>query len=282
MTQPRSPQPSVKFIDEYCAIYRNIFPEVRSFESFRNLHLGMISPIKRKSLPEIAKIVGLENPQSLHHFLTESPWNVEELKKQRLELILKLLDGRSIILIIDETGDTKEGKTTDYVKRQYIGNVGKIENGIVVVTAYGVIDNMTFPLSFEIYKPQERLQSGDKYKSKPEIAADLIRELQVMGFKFELVLADSLYGESHSNFINVLKQLELSFVVAIRSNHGVWLPEGQNIRYNKWREFYRVFTDGSRKIRYIREVIFGKRGEIRYWEITTDKAKLPEDRKSVV
>jgi SRSO17 transposase len=51
MTQPRSPKPSIKFVDEYCAIYRNIFPEVRSFENFRDLHLGMISEIKRKSLP---------------------------------------------------------------------------------------------------------------------------------------------------------------------------------------------------------------------------------------
>ncbi|MCC5635001.1 hypothetical protein LC593_03865 [Nostoc sp. CHAB 5844] len=29
----------------------------------------------------------------------------------------------------------------------YIGNLGKIENGIVVVTAYGVIEDMTFPLT---------------------------------------------------------------------------------------------------------------------------------------
>jgi len=56
MTQPRDPKPSVKFVDEYCAIYQNLFPEVRSFESFRNLHLGIISEIKRKSLPEIARI----------------------------------------------------------------------------------------------------------------------------------------------------------------------------------------------------------------------------------
>jgi SRSO17 transposase len=43
--------------------------------------------------------------------------------------------------IIDETGDRKKGNKTDYVKRQYIGNLGKIENGIVAVTAYGVICN---------------------------------------------------------------------------------------------------------------------------------------------
>jgi SRSO17 transposase len=55
VTQPRNPKPSVKFVDEYCAAYQNLFPEVRSFENFRDLHLGMISSIKRKSLPEIAK-----------------------------------------------------------------------------------------------------------------------------------------------------------------------------------------------------------------------------------
>jgi SRSO17 transposase len=277
MTQPRSPKPSIKFVDEYCAIYRNIFPEVRSFENFRNLHLGMISEIKRKTLPEIAKVVGLENQQSIHHFLTESPWSVESLKKRRLELILRVLKERSLILIIDETGDKKQGRATDYVKRQYIGNLGKIENGIVAVTAYGVIEDMTFPLTFEIYKPREKLKAGDKYKTKPEIAAELIRELQRMGFKFELVLADSLYGESDENFISVLNQLQLHFVVAIRSNHGVWLPKGQSVRYNKWRKFDRVFSNGNQEVRYIREIIFGRRRDIRYWQVTTDTEKLPEN-----
>lgn len=219
-------------------------------------------------------MIGLENQQSLHHFLTESPWSVESLKKRRLELILRVLNERSLVLIIDETGDKKQGRTTDYVKRQYIGNLDKIENGIVTVTAYGVIEDMTFPLTFQIYKPRERLQPGDKYKTKPEIAAELIRELQGMGFKFELVLADSLCD---GNFISILNQLELSFVVAIRSNHGIWLPKGQSIRYNKWRKFNRVFSNVNQEVRYIREVIFGKRRDIRYWQITTDIEKLPEN-----
>jgi len=38
----------------------------------------------------------------------------------------------------------KKGNTTDYVKRQYIGNLGKVENGIVAVTAYGMFCGMTF------------------------------------------------------------------------------------------------------------------------------------------
>ena len=80
---------------------------------------------------------------------------------------------REITLIIDETRDTKKGKTTDYVKRQYIGNLGKIENGIVAVTAYGLLEGMTFPLTFEVYKPKERLREGDTYLSKPKIAVKI-------------------------------------------------------------------------------------------------------------
>jgi SRSO17 transposase len=56
-----------------------------------------------------------------------------------------VLAGRPFTLCIDETGDEKKGKTTDYVARQYIGNLGKLENGIVSVNAYGVLDRLTFP-----------------------------------------------------------------------------------------------------------------------------------------
>jgi len=276
MTAPRDPKPMVSFIDSYCAYYQNLFPEVRSFESFKNLHLGMISDIKRKTLPEIAKVVGLENGQSLHHFLTESPWEVVELRQYRLGRILQALQGRALTLIIDETGEPKQGSATDYVKRQYLGKLGKVDNGIVAVTAYGVTESMTFPLSFEVYKPRERLKPEDKYQSKPQIAAAMIRELQAVGFKFELVLADSLYGESGSNFISVLTELKLSFVVAIRSNHGVWLPADARVRYNKWRTFDRIFADGKTEVRYIRELIYGKRGQRRYWQISTDPITLPE------
>lgn len=136
--------------------------------------------------------MGLDNYQSLHHFLATSPWDVERLRTLRLQLIIQVLKGRPIILIIDETGDRKKGNTTDYVKGQYIGNLGKVENGIVAVTAYGVFCGITFPLLFEVYKPRERLKPEDKYLTKPQIAAMLIKKLQLMGFNFNLVLADSL------------------------------------------------------------------------------------------
>jgi SRSO17 transposase len=259
---------TAKFIKIY-------FRLLRSFEAFKYIHLGMMSEIKRKTLPAIAKVVGLKSEQSLHHFLTSSPWSAKDLEAKRLKLILTILDEREIILLVDETGDKKKGKSTDYVKRQYIGNLGKVESGIVAVTTYGLLEGMTFPLMSEVYKPKERLKEGDVYKSKPVIAGEMIAILAEMGFKFKLVLADSLYGESDVNFVSILHKFELQYILAIRSNHAVWMPNTQRVRYNQWRLFERKFSDGKSETRYIREIIFGKKREVRYWQITTDKNTLP-------
>ena len=91
------------------------------------------------------------------------------------------------------------------------------------VNAYGLYSNITFPLSVKIFKPKGALKSGDKYKTKRELASEIITELIESGFTIKLVLADSLYGES-SEFIRKLAEYKLDYVVAIRNNHGVWLP----------------------------------------------------------
>ncbi len=61
---------------------------------------------------------------------------------------------------------------------------------------------------------------------------EILREIKEWGFNVKLVLADSLYGES-GDVIGVLSQLKLHFIVAIRSNHPVWLLPGQRVRYNR-------------------------------------------------
>ncbi len=240
-----------------------------------------MSPIKRKSLPEIAKAVSINSAQSLHHFLANSGWSVEELKQRRLNKLKKALDGNAITVVIDETGDRKKGKKTDYVARQYLGSVGKVDNGIVSVNAYGLYSNITFPLSVKIFKPKGTLKESDKYKTKIELASEIITELIESGFTIELVLADSLYGES-SQFIRKLAEYKLDYVVAIRSNHGVWLPAEQSVRANKWCKFERTFSNQKSEARYIREIIYGKKRVITYWEITTDPETMPENSTSFV
>lgn len=277
----RDAHPTVAVIDEYCAEYRDLFKEVRNYECFKYLHVGIIASIKRKSLPEIAKVVGINSAQSLHHFITNSDWSIEQLRSRRLNKIKRALKGSPITVVIDETGDRKKGKKTDYVARQYLGSIGKIDNGIVSVNAYGVYGNITFPLIVKIFKPKGRLKSSDKYQTKIELATEIITELINEGFNIKLVLADSLYGES-SQFTGKLAEYKLDYVVAIRSNHAVWLPREQSVRANKWGKFERTFSNQKSETRYIREIVYGKKRAITYWEITTDPSTMPENSTSFV
>ena len=80
MTQPRVAVPTIRVIDQYCSQYQNIFPEVRSYEAFKRMLLGIITPSQRKSLTTIGEIGGLKNSQSLHNFITESSWSYQQLR----------------------------------------------------------------------------------------------------------------------------------------------------------------------------------------------------------
>jgi SRSO17 transposase len=162
-----------------------------------------------------------------------------------------------------------------------LGSVGKVDNGIVSVNAYGIYKNITFPLSFQVFKPKVTLKPSDKYKTKIELAGEIITELIDYGFQIELVLADSLYGES-SQFLKILDKYKQLYIVSIKSNHGVWLPSAQRVRANKWCKFKRVFSDGKSENRYIREIIYGKKGAVTYWETTTEPETMPPNSTSFV
>jgi len=275
MSKTRPATPTVAFIDQYCAQYRSLFHNIRHFEQFTALHLGLLAETRRKSLPRLGQTVHAD-PQALHHFLANAEWSVEAVRSKRLDLLRQALGTTPFILCIDETGDRKKGHSTDYVASQYIGNLHTLANGIVSVNAYGVLGTTTFPLLCRVFKPESRLKAGDVSKSKPQLAIEIIEGLLALGLRFSVVLADSLYGES-GPFIAALHRHHLQYVVAIRSNHGVWMLPGQRIRRTRWRPFDRVFTDGTREQRFIRETIFGTRRGVRYYQITTDPATLPPE-----
>lgn len=273
VTAPRPATPTVKFIDDYCQNSQNLFSDVRNYEAFKLLHLGLLSELPRKSLPRIARAVGLSNSQRLHHFLRDSTYSSQSFRQMRLEIILQLIGHQEIILCIDETGDEKKGKATDYVAKQYMGNLGKTERGIVSVNAYGLVAGITYPLLFKIFKPKGCLKPGDISKTKPQLAREILQELKALGLKIKLVLADSLSGESGS-VIDILEHLKLDFIVAIRSNHGVLVGPGQRVRYNQWKAYQQPLSHRKSEPRFIREIIFGKRRPIRYYQIT--KGDIPD------
>ncbi|MBD2465199.1 transposase [Oscillatoria sp. FACHB-1407] len=117
---------TIRFIDDYCLLYRSVFADIRLYECFKYLHVGILSPLPRKTLLEIAKLTGLKDGQSLHHLLRDGVWRVEQVRVEqvraiRLHLIRQQIATRPISLCIDETGDVKKGNTTDYAAKQYIG-----------------------------------------------------------------------------------------------------------------------------------------------------------------
>ena len=72
MSKARQAIPTITFVDEYCRLYQDLFPDVRSFEHFKFLHIGMLSEIKRKTLPAIARVGGDLDQEALHHFVANA------------------------------------------------------------------------------------------------------------------------------------------------------------------------------------------------------------------
>ncbi len=96
-----------------------------------------------------------------------------------------------------------------------------------------------------------------------------------MGFVIERVLADSLYGE-RGDVIGVLRQLKLPYIVAIRSNHGGLMPKHRRVRYNCWRAYDQPLAEHPTEHRCIREIIFGKRRAVRYYQMTKGSTDNPD------
>lgn len=110
----------------------------------------------------------------------------------------------------------------------------------------------------------EASPAENQHLSKPTIAASIHQALCDFSFEFKQVLADSEYGESGSSFVAKLFQFQLPYVLAIRSNHEMWLPQDQHIRANRWHTYKRTFSDGRMETRFIREILYGKRRAKRY------------------
>jgi SRSO17 transposase len=123
----------------------------------------------------------------------------------------------------------KKGTHTDYVARQYLGRLGKVDNGIVSVNIYGVLDGITFPLLFEIYKPKSTLKPDDVYQSKPQIAAKLVTELVELGFNIRYVLADSLYGEPSNCRTESIGEIKFTI-------HGVNSQQSWRVAGSYWED----------------------------------------------
>lgn len=145
---PLVPQP----LEDFAVQFDPLLHSPAQRRGLRAYLAGLLLPRDRnKTLTALAGAEPLVQAQAaavqrLQFFLSEASWDAEAVNAQRLALLARqpaLAAHVGGVLVLDDTGDRKEGHATAHVARQYLGSVGKVDNGIVAVTSLGPMASAT-------------------------------------------------------------------------------------------------------------------------------------------
>jgi SRSO17 transposase len=207
MTKRIEITPAPEPLEAYARRFDELFEKSNQREEFRRYLEGLLLPSERhKTLTGLVNsepLVGAQLPraQKLQWFLSESTWDERQVQAERLTLLREdpstapTSDG---VLVIDETGDRKDGHHTAHVGRQYLANLGKIDNGVVSVTSLWADERVYYPVDVEPYTPAHHFEKGKQdpqFRTKLKIAVELVRRAVQAHLPFRAVVADSFYGE---------------------------------------------------------------------------------------
>ncbi|GEC10543.1 hypothetical protein SSP24_81980 [Streptomyces spinoverrucosus] len=170
--------------------------------------------------------------QRLQFFLSESTWDAEQVNDRRLELLRGHAataphDGG--VIVIDDSGDRKDGTATAHVGRQWLGRYGKTDNGIVTVTTVWTDGRVHYPLHATPYTPAYHFAHGrldPAFRTKPQLAAALAARAKESGFGCRAVVADCAYSTSDGWYL-ALREAHLPYVVALKPHRGTWARADQ-------------------------------------------------------
>jgi SRSO17 transposase len=199
----------VEELADYCGLFASAFqrPEQAKWgEVYVN---GLLGNLPRKTTERIALDLG-QNVRDMQHFIGQSPWPLEPLLAVHQQNVAETLGEPDGVVLIDESGVVKQGEHSVGVAHQYCGSVGKVANsqvgvylGYVSRKGYSVISGRLFMPKqwFGATHADKRKACGVPddlvFKTKPQIALDLLQEMQERGdLPFQWVAADELYGDS--------------------------------------------------------------------------------------
>ena len=194
---------------------------------FRAYTLGLLSEAHRKNIEAMNTKMIAPDYQSLHHFLTETPWDAQEVNRWRLNLLMtnrRTAPRSEGVLVIDDSGVPKRGRHTEGVKRQYIGQLGKVANGQVFVTSHYADLRRHWPVDILPYVPDVWLEKGKEdpeFQTKIDLALTLIDRWVAQGQPLRAVVADNGYG-SNPAFIRALEDRELPYVVELKPSQRIF------------------------------------------------------------
>ena len=233
MTKPVPCPPAPGPLEGYAARFDDLFTRVAQRRGFREYLAGLLAPRDRnKTLTALAgaePVTGAQHPavQRLQFFLSESRWDPERVNARRLELLLAdpaTAPHGGGVLVIDDSGDRKDGAKTAHVGRQWLGRYGKTDNGVVTVTTVWADERLYYPVHAVPYTPARHFAKGKSdpaFRTKLAIGADLAIQARAAGFAFRAVAADSAYGDQ-DGFRAELAEAGLPFVMALKPRRGTW------------------------------------------------------------
>jgi hypothetical protein len=220
-------------LEEYAARFDDLFTRVAQRRGFREYLAGLLAPRDRnKTLTALAgaePVTGAQHAavQRLQFFLSESRWDPDRVNDRRLELLRAdpaTAPHDAGVLVIDDSGDRKDGTKTAHVGRQWLGRYGKTDNGVVTVTTVWADERVYYPVHAVPYTPARHFAKGKNdpaFRTKLAIGAALAVTARAAGFTFRAVVADCAYGDQ-DGFRAELAEAGLPFVMALRPRRGTW------------------------------------------------------------
>ena len=195
---------------------------------------GLLLDGERKSIEPLAARQPGADVQALRQFVGQSPWAVEEVQRRLAHKVVDLLSEPEV-WIIDETAFPKAGEHSVGVARQYCGTLGKVANCQVAVSLHWSSAEASCPLGWRLYLPKEWLGDGERgaevklpegtvFRTKTELALELIDQMLAWGVPVLPLLADSYYGNDFG-FRQALRQRQLPYAVQVEPSTVVWTED---------------------------------------------------------
>ena len=194
---------------------------------------GQLLLKSKRNMSQMATEVTDINEQALSHFTSNSPWDDASLTVQIGQDAVALI-GPGGALILDESGNPKQGDKSVGVARQYCGRLGKVDNCQVgVFVAYAKAGQTTL-IDKRLYLPQEWTDDPDRcrqagvpeaeivFRKKSELGLEMILQARKSQIPFQFVDMDAHYGQQ-AWLLSRLEAENIEYMAEIPANTRVYL-----------------------------------------------------------
>jgi SRSO17 transposase len=242
----------MSFVKTYTEHFQSYTHDVS--EKARQYASGLMQAGARKNMDRMAEVVPESKSRNLQQFLTHSKWDHRAVIDHVAHDVDELLgDDRDACFLIDESGFAKQGKMSVGVSRQWLGRLGKVDNGQVAVFGALAKDQYVAPVDVRLYLPQEWTddpkrceragvpEDDRKFRTKTELALEMVRHARVRGLRYGWVGADAGYGKG-PGFCFSLDEMGETFVVDVHSDFQVYLEDPKPYVPKKAKKAGRPFT----------------------------------------